>query len=69
MSNDSKELSKLLKDFNFLSDGPGYNGVGVFIDKEKEDEMKEMFKLNQFNLMASNMISINRVLPDYRSSK
>ena len=31
--------------------------------------MKEMFKQNQFNLMASNLISVNRTLPDYRSSK
>lgn len=31
--------------------------------------MKEMFKQNQFNLMASNIISVNRTLPDYRSSK
>uniref|UniRef100_A0A914RUV8 Glyco_trans_2-like domain-containing protein n=1 Tax=Parascaris equorum TaxID=6256 RepID=A0A914RUV8_PAREQ len=47
----------------------GEMGSPVHIDPSKEQERKEKFKLNQFNLMASDMISINRSLPDYRSSK
>jgi polypeptide N-acetylgalactosaminyltransferase len=45
---------------------PGDNGRAVVIPKEKEAEMKEMFKINQFNLMASDAMSLNRTLPDYR---
>lgn len=44
-------------------------GAGVTIDKDHEKEMQRMFKENQFNVMASNKISINRTLPDHRSSK
>uniref|UniRef100_A0A915DYF9 Ricin B lectin domain-containing protein n=1 Tax=Ditylenchus dipsaci TaxID=166011 RepID=A0A915DYF9_9BILA len=65
----SEELEKLLADLSFDKNGPGENGGGHTIDKEKETEMKEMFKQNQFNLMASNLISVNRSLPDYRSTK
>ena len=46
--------------------GPGDMGRPVNIPPEKEKEMKELFKINQFNLMASDMISVNRTLPDYR---
>jgi polypeptide N-acetylgalactosaminyltransferase len=45
---------------------PGDNGKGVVIPKEKEAESKEAFKINQFNLVASDMMSLNRTLPDYR---
>ena len=48
------------------TDGPGEMGKGVNIPADKQAESKEMFKINQFNLMASNMISINRSLPDVR---
>ena len=34
--------------------------------KAKEAEAKELFKINQFNLIASDMMSLNRTLPDYR---
>ena len=42
--------------------GPGEMGAAVKIPKDKEKESKQMFKENQFNLMASNMISVNRTL-------
>ena len=45
---------------------PGDNGRAVIVAKEKEAESKELFKINQFNLMASDMMSLNRTLPDYR---
>ena len=47
-------------------EGPGEMGKAVVIPKSQESDMKEKFKINQFNLMASDMISINRTLPDVR---
>lgn len=52
---------------SFGSGGPGEMGKAVHVNKAREQEMKELFKLNQFNVMASDMISLNRSLPDYRS--
>ncbi|XP_031352830.1 polypeptide N-acetylgalactosaminyltransferase 5 isoform X1 [Photinus pyralis] len=45
---------------------PGENGKAVHIPPEKEALMKEKFKINQFNLMASDSISLNRSLLDVR---
>ena len=47
---------------------PGEMGKAVTIPKEKEEEKKEKFKINQFNLLASEMISLNRSLIDVRLS-
>uniref|UniRef100_A0A672R4J1 Polypeptide N-acetylgalactosaminyltransferase n=1 Tax=Sinocyclocheilus grahami TaxID=75366 RepID=A0A672R4J1_SINGR len=47
-------------------DGPGEMGKPVVIAKDQQERMKEMFKVNQFNLMASEMIALNRSLPDVR---
>lgn len=47
-------------------DGPGEGGKPVVIPKENQEKMKEMFKINQFNLLASEMIALNRSLPDVR---
>ena len=45
---------------------PGEHGKAVHIPASKQALMKEKFKLNQFNLMASDMISLNRSLSDVR---
>jgi len=47
-------------------DAPGELGKPVIIPENKHSIMKEMFKINQFNLMASDMISVNRSLSDIR---
>jgi len=48
--------------------GPGDGGKAVVIPKHLEAEAKEKFKVNQFNLLASELMSLNRSLPDYRLS-
>ncbi|KAL6448178.1 hypothetical protein ACFW04_000292 [Cataglyphis niger] len=45
---------------------PGEMGAAVHIPPENEAKQQELFKLNQFNLMASDMISLNRSLKDIR---
>ncbi|XP_069791627.1 polypeptide N-acetylgalactosaminyltransferase 13 isoform X4 [Narcine bancroftii] len=47
-------------------EGPGEMGKAVLIPKEDQEKMSELFKINQFNLMASDMIALNRTLPDVR---
>lgn len=42
-------------------------GKPVVIPREQQALMKEKFKENQFNLMASDMISLNRSLADVRN--
>ncbi|KAL1427989.1 hypothetical protein MTO96_000329 [Rhipicephalus appendiculatus] len=51
------------------SDWPGERGRGVEIGPEEEALKKEKFKLNQFNLLASDRIALNRSLPDVRLEK
>ncbi|XP_029633286.1 polypeptide N-acetylgalactosaminyltransferase 1 isoform X4 [Octopus sinensis] len=46
--------------------GPGEYGKPVIVPAYRQQESKEKFKINQFNLVASDMISLNRSLPDYR---
>lgn len=45
---------------------PGEMGRPVNIPSDQEALMKEKFKLNQFNILASDLISLNRSLQDVR---
>jgi len=47
-------------------DAPGEMGRPVVIGEDRQAEMKEQFKVNQFNILASDLISANRSLPDVR---
>lgn len=44
-----------------------HQGKPVIIPKDQQALMKEKFKENQFNLLASEMISLNRSLADVRN--
>ena len=48
---------------------PGEQGTGVQIPPEQDAVMKEKFKLNQFNILASDKISLNRSLMDVRHAR
>jgi hypothetical protein len=50
-------------------DWPGEQGKAVRIDNRLKDIAKKRFEENQFNIMASEMIAINRSLPDTRNEK
>jgi hypothetical protein len=45
---------------------PGEMGKAVKMKSYQQEEMKEKFKENQFNLLASDMIWLNRSLSDVR---
>nr|XP_019777795.1 polypeptide N-acetylgalactosaminyltransferase 13 isoform X2 [Tursiops truncatus] len=67
---DKKERSlragEYLKPVQKPNEGPGEMGKAVLIPKDDQEKMKELFKINQFNLMASDLIALNRSLPDVR---
>ncbi|XP_078796096.1 polypeptide N-acetylgalactosaminyltransferase 13 isoform X2 [Oryzias latipes] len=65
---DRKDRSLLpaLRVISRSHEGPGEMGKAVNIAKDDQEKMKELFKINQFNLMASDMIALNRSLPDVR---
>lgn len=45
---------------------PGENGKGVVLPRDLERLKNEKFKLNQFNILASDRMALNRSLPDVR---
>ncbi|XP_032822772.1 polypeptide N-acetylgalactosaminyltransferase 13 isoform X1 [Petromyzon marinus] len=47
-------------------EGPGEMGKAVHIPKVEEEHMRDLFKINQFNLLVSDKIALNRSLPDVR---
>uniref|UniRef100_A0A4W3KCC3 Polypeptide N-acetylgalactosaminyltransferase n=1 Tax=Callorhinchus milii TaxID=7868 RepID=A0A4W3KCC3_CALMI len=63
---EKKERGLPAREVQKPQEGPGEMGKPVIIPKDNQEKMKEMFKINQFNLMASDMIALNRTLPDVR---
>ncbi|KRZ45695.1 Polypeptide N-acetylgalactosaminyltransferase 3 [Trichinella pseudospiralis] len=58
----------IAKTMKSKSTGAGEMGSPVIIQSSMQSEVKARFKENQFNVVASERISLNRTLPDYRSS-
>ena len=46
--------------------GEGENGMPVVVPAHLLDKMRKLYRINEFNLVASDRISINRSLPDVR---
>ncbi|XGW17875.1 hypothetical protein V3C99_002467 [Haemonchus contortus] len=64
-----RKLDELLSLKSFQAPQYGENGVGVSLPAEMAAEKDRRFLENQFNVIASEMISVNRSLPDYRSAE
>lgn len=47
-------------------DAPGEMGKPVIIEPEFQEEAERLFRINEFNLMATDRIALNRSLPDVR---
>lgn len=48
-------------------DWPGENGKAVIIPENLKESSKERFKENEFDIVASDLIALNRSIPDVRS--
>jgi polypeptide N-acetylgalactosaminyltransferase len=63
---DKLKTWKKAKVVSRIKGSPGEMGKAVQIPPDREEEKNEKFKVNQFNLLASEMISLNRSLQDVR---
>ncbi|KAF6027953.1 GALNT1 [Bugula neritina] len=69
VAKDTGFLDKILPSALRSASYPGDGGKAVHIPASLQAKSKTAFKINQFNLVASDLMSLNRTLPDYRSSQ
>ncbi|XP_066594873.1 polypeptide N-acetylgalactosaminyltransferase 1-like [Prorops nasuta] len=64
-------ISKELINKNMFDPRPfeGKNGEPVIIPPKDYNQMTQLYRINRFNLMASDRIALNRSLPDFRKRK
>lgn len=63
-------LSDLVNRNDFSpNSGEGENGKPVVIPPREFLKMQQQFKINSYNLLASDRIALNRSLPDVRKKK
>ena len=53
----------------FDPDAPGEMGKPVILDKARDREVKAKSSLHSLNLVATDLISLNRSLPDFRNPR
>ena len=54
---------------DYINQDFGHNGVAVVVPDELKDDAKRLFKIHQFNLVASDLVPKDRELPDIRSAE
>ncbi|CAG9863627.1 unnamed protein product [Phyllotreta striolata] len=65
--NKTKLPDEILNSNNFAPDPKaGRNGQPVIVPSKDFIKMQQLYQINQFNLLASDRIPLNRSLPDYR---
>jgi len=64
-----QKLGETKAHINIPVDLPGANGAGVKVPEHLSKLEQELFKENEFNVVASDLIALNRSVPDYRNFK
>ncbi|XP_022102322.1 polypeptide N-acetylgalactosaminyltransferase 1-like isoform X2 [Acanthaster planci] len=52
--------------YRWRDDGPGESGKPVYLSPKEQQVANATFSINQFNLLVSHQIALNRTLPDVR---
>lgn len=59
-------IDSIMLGLNARAGGPGHMGVAAYASPDQSTHVEDSFKKHQFNVIVSDMISLNRSLLDYR---